>query len=352
MQEKMQNDEEKIGKMKIYIALVAITILIALLSFLIVPRGTPLQRCMGIIILQNRYSCITSLALNSNNSSLCAYLPSTEEATCYYELATESNSSALCYKTYNTSAALGDACFEEIANKTGNYSFCEPLSGSYRDNCISNVAIKNENATLCGMLYNSTSSTICESAIYLYRAQETLNGAFCANVTDSTNSSVVGSVLLNDKYAPLNNATFAALEDYTSIGTFGVSARDICNAFVAIGTRNASECGSISSSTVRTFCNSAVAKVKPSNRTTIISLNATICAKLGMSSEQCSLLSALTNDIIAKNVSACSTLPESASYECYVVFAVQYKNTSYCGFIKNATANSACIEDVSFNITG
>ncbi|MEM0094434.1 MAG: hypothetical protein QXF41_00355 [Candidatus Micrarchaeaceae archaeon] len=355
MREKPLVEEEKArSKMKLYISLVIIAILIALLSFLAVPRGTPLQRCLGIISLQNRYSCIMALSLSSGNASLCTYLPRSYEAECYYGLAINSSSSLLCYKAYNISSTLGSSCFEKVANSTGDYAICGALTGAERDSCISNVAIKNGNATLCSMLYNSTNGEICESAIYLGRAQETLNASFCTNVANTTDPSVIDSIFLKDKYASsfVSNASLAALKNYASISTFGISARDMCVTYVAVMLKNTSVCNTISPDEARQLCNSLVTIPKPSNVSLSNAFNSTICTKLGLNSEQCNLLSGLISAVASKNVTACGNLPPVTSYECYTAFAVQYKNTSYCGFIKNATANSACIEKVSLNVTG
>ena len=62
-------------------------VLLAVVSILLIPRGTKLQQCEGILLGSDKDVCIYSLALSTQNSTLCGYLSQPRANSCYVNIA-------------------------------------------------------------------------------------------------------------------------------------------------------------------------------------------------------------------------------------------------------------------------
>ncbi len=326
----------------------------AVLVTLLAPHGTPLQRCMGAALSSSREQCLYSLAVGTGNSSICADISEPDADSCYLALAESGNDLALCssIEDQNSSAA----CVQYVANATDTPSDCYSLSGSARDACIGPLALKEMNASLCSSLSAATSRSACSSSIYFGDALRLSNASYCANVYDGYDPNITSTVLV-DSDAFNYSKVETNLSGYVTLlafmpGTAEFSARDFCYLSYAAQYDNQSACSTIANSTLSSSCSYITSPQQPnvtSSQVNYTQLLSVCSSESGQNATACTALITSSEALSTKNASLCSTMALNYSYECYASLAAQYMNTTYCGYIKNSTVYSACIQDIYYN---
>ncbi|MGC8586892.1 MAG: hypothetical protein ACP5K9_01210 [Candidatus Micrarchaeia archaeon] len=330
-------------KMVIYLAL-TLFLLLAAVEISIAPRGSPLHQCNSIIVTANRYLCLSRLALSTDNASICSYMPGLYSAACLTSVAKSTGNQLYCRDAMAINQTLGSMCIEYVANETNNPSLCYAATPQYAQSCAFQLAIKLNNSTICGSLGNSTLSEECTSAIGIDEAVVLANPASCGSVANTTNKSIVNSVMSNLYY--VNMSKYPNLQDMLmySIAMPGesYSLRDICYAVLSTASGNYSYC-SYASPSGAGMCRSLKSyNSKPQQMNYTSELAA--CNSLGMEQAACREAVMLSEAIATKNVSICYSFGNNTqiSNSCIAALARQYLNESYCKLIKNSSASEAC----------
>ncbi len=341
------------------LALVVIVIAaVAALAIFLVPRGSQLHMCQSIPLSGNKEQCLYSLALSSNNGSVCGLLtnPSMQQ-TCYLTIGESSNNTALCYKAGNESVAA--TCVDKIAGTTDAYSACDNLQNGYKDACVMQIAISQSNATPCNSLSSLNNRTICNSVINFGYGLKKGNPAYCGNVTKSYETNIVSAIvsqvdLLNytKAYESLNYPVL--MSEFLNSPSY--SARDLCYMAIGVQYGNRTSCNEISNSTMSQDCVFELSQQNATaNTTQSASFNYSelygLCTAGGtqLGSSSCNDTLKIAEAVSTKNVSICASLPENFSYNCYAALASNYYNESYCSYITNITVNKACQEYMLIN---
>lgn len=345
-------------KVRIYLAIVLVLVVLAVAVTLAVPRSHGAKSCLSILLEGSRDSCLLNLALYSKNSTVCGYLPKASSDSCYSAIAKESLNASTCTKisNYNGSAE----CVTYVANATDSPGTCSLLNGSQRSDCIEALAVRLGDTASCSMISNSTEAMICASSVYFSEAVNNQNSSYCKAVTNTTDHvsvikilTVSGSVTntsssSQSEFLGLNPLLYLESEGYS------YSAKDLCYYSVASTLGSQSSCRDISNKSLEVMCNSSTSK---STGISNLSENTTglysLCIKYSSGNvATCNALVNITRALGSENVSYCSSLSSQAfRNQCYASLARAYRNASYCGYISNSTVNSACVEDINYNVT-
>jgi len=333
-------------KLILYIILAAIIIVLALASTLIVQTRSPQQKCASIILEQNKISCFTNLAVSTNNASICSNLNGLYAASCYEAVAYSSGNSLICKEALASYMPAGIGCIEHFANLTGNSTLCNLLSGQNFQNCIFDAALSSGNTSLCS--FAGANESTCISSISLSDALKYKNIFLCKYVSPSANASTVHSILSNSR-VKINETLVGYSFSLISYG-YNVSARDICIINVAEELGNKSYCTLLNSSIAEQLCYQSVAPSPVSKQVNYTAL-LNSCSNAGSFAGICRASILVSEAISTKNASLCNELNQTLSWDCFTTLARTYDNVSYCGYIKNATVNNACILTVKYNST-
>ncbi|HVA82631.1 MAG TPA: hypothetical protein VNF06_00510 [Candidatus Aquilonibacter sp.] len=329
---------------KLYFIITCAVVLIALL-FLLFPKGNQLEQCLGIILPSSQQSCLSQLAYSTMNQSICAYIQGSGSGSCYSNLAVANQSSALCQKA-GSNQSIGE-CISLIALQRQSTSECNSAPQPYRDLCISSVATSDLHiASYCNTIRNSTIRAECVSNISLNSAALTLNSSLCANVSNSTNKTLISTVSVQNQalFSKVNST--AALSSLASSPFLAINytLRDMCYLFVATKTNNSKLCLS-AGSYAQSLCNYSLsgATQTPQNYTQLLAA----CSQSAQYKSECTYYVQLSQALSTKNVSICASFPAPNSWECYSALAQTYSNSTYCGYITNSTANNSCVAQSS-----
>ena len=333
-------------KTKLYALAVLCIALVAAASVVLAYDHDTAGGCSGTG--QQRYSCLALLSAQSNNLSGCASLPQPYSDSCYYGAATLYSNASTC--TLLSSTAYAQQCGAEIANATSSAEPCTMLNASSRSACLESFALSHANASACSY-GNSSPSASCLSAVYLEKASTTGDGFYCTAVTNSTSASIAEALYENLSSSAGTGEKLAAslgpllyYLNATANGTY--SPRDLCYLYLAESQDNSSYCPSISGSSALNLCYYSAPPVYGSNATT--SLNYTMllsdCRNSPQYSQECVYGVLLSEAISTRNASICASLGAAdMQSQCYDSLASAYNDTSYCGYIHNATFNSDCL---------
>lgn len=342
----MQQEQEPVErKLVLYLTITLVLIAAAAVMLLSAPNGTGLQRCKGLWIQSVRYSCMQGVALSSGNFSICGLMPGSYADSCYVQAANKAMNGSICYKAQNLSQRY--ACAYPIAVAQANYQMCQGLGEPYGSNCNYGIALSTNDTAICGGIANQTLSSACTAVLYTRKAIATYNATYCANVPDTTNTTVVNQVYSHVSY----NLTGISLTGGSFLSSFALqssnSARSVCYAFVAAGSRNGSLCYNIANATAKEACVIQLTKKYnasgySANQSSNYSQLSKACQQLGGQAQLCQDYALIPLAVATKNVSICAGLPQGIDVQCYAALAVSYKNVSYCSYIKNASESSAC----------
>ncbi|EET90476.1 MAG: hypothetical protein LVQ97_02915 [Candidatus Micrarchaeales archaeon] len=302
----------------ILMSIVTVGLMLAAIYVLLLsnPYNTStLKGCDGFAANSTRYQCITNLAEQTGNLSMCSALPS----------------------------QLGGSCISYIAYSTGNYSICKGITDPQQEqDCIyrfvgtyntSLICSALSNATLgsnCYYLYASRSnfdnltecSSIPESGLrlnctdiyYFNKASDTLNASYC-NALPNSGKETPLYLFLNDSAALSNTSSI-------NINPFAYSLYNI---------------------TDRSYCYYSLEKKTN---------NTALCAYVqGDLAYDCAVNSSI--NLYGMNLSRaeaiCASAPSYVGSDCVdgllISAAVKYHNTTYCGYITNSSMKSLCYKD-------
>ncbi len=345
------NDEQI--RARLIVATVVILVLLALGSAFI-PRGSLLNQCLGTWIPQNKYNCLGQLALESLNASVCSYLPGQNSYACYSAVAEKTGNATTCSEIANSSQY--DSCVVFIANATDNYSECGLASSDASSGCYMQLAIRGYNQSACAKTGSFDRMAACSSAIDINKALVFKNSTYCASASNDTNRSVSLMTLENLSYGSNGGISYTGVSNMESYESYTLNqqftSRDACYVLFALQASNSTYCTRVSNSNLATFCTSLSSR----SRTNGTSLNYTqllnSCQSVSSAYKQTCIESITIEEAIGtRNATLCTTLQggNSSIYQCYLSLAERYNDTAYCGLIKNATANSACVQDMHFN---
>jgi len=331
-------------KLKVYIAVTFLLILIALLSYLAIPQGSGVSACTGLILENAKRACLNSLALSSTNASVCSYLSGTYADSCYSQIAQRTGNSSLCNSIVNKTNSY--ACTETIAVANSNYSLCKSIGDPYASTCLKGVAVKLDNQSLCGDISVASDREVCLSIIDLRKMLSANDPAYCANVTASTDQNVTNYIIMNFslgmQQGDFSNSTMV-FESLALVPNMTYSARDFCYSIAAPRISESTLCLNIANSAIRSLC---VLQSGPKQNVTA-NYNYTqliaSCAQLGAAEAGCVQAITLTQAIKTMNASMCGSLSYPMSDTCYFSLATAYQNASYCGHMVNASQRSSCL---------
>ncbi len=352
---------ERERKLLLYVVAVVALFAVAAISSFFVPSGggsaTGLDRCNSIAFQSSKSTCISELAVSTHNSTLCGLLQGYYADQCYINLAENSSNPVLCSMIGDTDTA--DLCLLDLASSTGNARLCLGLSGGNSSQCAYEIAVAANDTAACSLVNGTAGEESCEATIYLNTAVRQNNTAVCSHILSNNDTNTTYSVLQNSTmggyYGTESNAT--AIFEYLALSGQVVGARDMCYMGVAFKSGNISDCSYIEGENTSSACRSSLTQLpnsttnKTSNSTSLMNWTSLIdmCNSAGNSTTQAmcrygymSLEAEQTG-----NVSICKSIPDQYSYNCYYYLASKFNDTSYCGYISNATYNNACVGDVS-----
>lgn len=346
-------------KLLIYLGIVIVFVLLAITATVAEPHSSnSLARCKSIGLEQSRYSCLYSLALSTENSSLCGSVPTPLSDECYSAIAERALDPSDCMGISNYNITY--SCVLWIVNRTDSQQVCNKLNGSFASSCVESLAVKLDNATVCNAITNSSEAGICSSGIYLGDAGLMKNASYCAFVSDTDNQSQVTQevdlserITQNETGQPFGFGNLGPVQ-YVEESGGDYGSKDLCYFSVAAASNNVTSCKAISNGTLQGVCNSygyqQTAGVNTTQNSTTL---ADVCnGYSGTGLVSCDALISITDAVTNKNATECARITNTSfEYQCYASMARAYNDTSYCGYIQNSTANQACVEDIYYNVT-
>lgn len=351
-----QNDElplEERRRIKLY-ALVTLVLIIGAIIFASLPKGTRLQQCEGIALSSNKDSCLMVVAISTKNSSICGMMHSGIALGCYINLAESTQNESLCAKAYLINQTSGGECSLNVANATSDYSICNTLSEPYRDTCLLKAATKSSDPQLCAMISNGNSMAVCSSSIAIGRAYYTSNASDCAIVSNSLDKRLIQNVITNTSgvfsHAVGNVSTL--ISEFAVLPNQNVSSRDLCYTILASKLGNSSYCSNTGPQAEK-LCGVAANQTTKNYSSNNMNFTALLNnCQLTQYQSYCTTYVLLDEAVLTKNVSICAGFPTYTSWQCYESIAKNYNNATYCSYITNSTANSACLLSLNIKSTG
>jgi hypothetical protein len=204
---------------------------------------------------------------------------------------------------------------------------------------------------------------ICNSTVNFKSAVSSGRGNLCSTIDESYNSNVTYAIFNN---ATIGNANFSTLAEYILsysefIPNTTIGARDLCYISVAYVSKSNSTCSNIHDSNLSSMCN-FISKSSVTTKTNITgnvtSQNYTqildACYQATQNYSSCNATTAISKALQTDNITTCHLLNEPYYDYCYSYFSQFRNNESYCAYVKNSTANSACIYAFTYgrNTTG
>ncbi|MGC8538267.1 MAG: hypothetical protein ACP5MK_00130 [Candidatus Micrarchaeia archaeon] len=335
------------------LGLLTVVLVIVAVALVLIPRpANPVKGCLGIVLQQNKISCLYDLAISSHNASVCSYITQPNvEASCYAKVGTETLNPEYCSDISKINSSTYSYCMSYIAKHTDNASMCAAVQN---DSCVTSVGMQTENISTCNLISNQSGKSICLSSVGIEKALAYENSSYCLDVSSLINSTELQAIALNINMSTLlGSASNTMLINELSLApSLQSSPRDICYIALAAKTGNASYCSGINSSESRGICESSILPPRTENLTYNYTELISLCKNTSYSSI-CSKISGISLTIAEAiqydNVTKCSTLNSTASWVCYAAMAKAFDNESYCSYISNSTYNSACIFDISSN---
>lgn len=342
---KTKTDYKEREKVFAFGVVAAILVVAAALSMLI-HTSHQSNFCTAQFTSQQKYTCLESIAVRSDNSTACASLAGSYKDGCYVQVAAKENNILLC--GYVSNSTLRAACTTQIANSTGSYDYCLQLGQPYSDSCLYVVGTSRGNESACSLIANATISKTCSYTIDFSKAAEYRNSTYCSLIGNGTYAQTYA--ILNSTHGQNASSTAGNLAIvsyyYASYLNLQMSPRDMCYYSLAYVSNDSSYCKRISNSSLETLCQKAYAASNTVSGASYYGNLSKLCSASGQSS--CPF-STLISAVYSKNATKCKSLNSSESTACFASIALYYGNSSYCGYIANATLNGACVESVLYN---
>ncbi len=346
----MESTEMMKRKFIVYASAVIFLALIALVANILTSYSSQLQRCQSNSVAADRYSCLSTLALQTRNTSICGTLPGSNASNCYLNIAESSLNAHICNSVNNS--AKRSSCIAYVATNTGSYAECSGIQEPYLSDCAFAAATKSDNASLCGSLSSPINSSECYSIAYTRTALAKNISSYCAyvsTVNTSQNSIEVNYVMQNAGNGPDSSNALTLLYFSAPGLRASYSARDYCYLNLALSKENSSLCSDISNVNFQNLCSQRVSSLSAGRNVTGLTnqtLNYTqmlqACSGVSQYQTLCTNSVLLLEATKTLNASICAQLSQNVSNTCYSDIADTEKNVSLCSRISNSTAQQIC----------
>lgn len=225
--------------------------------------GIAIGNCMK---KSNSGSCLFDASNSTNNSYFCEWiLDRASRDECQSNIALRQMNATKCDKI--TDPYLKDQCAYSISLTTKQASICEKMSAKFADLCYLNIAKSNADASQCGEVLANNSNNC-----YLEVAKITKDPAVCAKISPQgiiwdecynylvqTKFSVDYCLKINSTDSKIKCVTDFARGDKNSsncdlIVNMSMDSRDVCVYNIALAIKNATKCYAIYSDKIRDTC--------------------------------------------------------------------------------------------------
>ena len=317
----------------------AALVVVAAFTLIASGGGTPLSRCRGVVLSQQRYSCLEQLANSTSNASVCSYLPGIYQAGCVSGVAARTGNLSVCSQV-ESNESYYSACIFGVSNSTVSASECGLLADPYKSECLYNIASKENftNAEICSGISNTTLNSDCtDKADYNYAVK---NGdlGYCAMLPNTQNYSLISYMVGNGAASVLNFSSPLAFINSTP--------QQYCRYRIAKLTYNESACAGLGGY-LSLICSSNFQSLQTTSGASKITLQnvSSLCASTpSFASTLCAYAIYTYIAVANENASICKSIGLPASqYGCYAGIALRYKNSTYCSYIGNTTARVSCL---------
>jgi hypothetical protein len=331
------------NKHVLYIALTAIILLLALLSVVFGNHGTQLQRCEGVIVGQQKATCLNALAGMTKNASICGQIAYAQlHDSCITGIAESVSNVMLCGQ--DSSAGYRTACILSISNSTHDAEDCALVGAPYNSTCVYDVesSLGFPSAQGCTPIENATLRHECT---YLYDygyAAASGNAGYCAALPYARNMTLLSAML---------TGTNTSSSQLMELSVINATPQNYCYYRLAVQTHNSNLCND-TSGFINQLCEKALSGVVAPPNATANMTNVTACLKvpsdLRVACEYGMLSAEATS---SKNISKCMQIANITGsplyqYSCITTFATHYDEQSYCSYISNSMVEQECVISV------
>jgi hypothetical protein len=329
----------------------AALVIVAGLTLVATSGGTPLSRCNGILISQQKAECLLALANSTKNASVCSYLTSSLAGRCITNIALLSGNASICDGIPSNSQTYA-GCLTGIGTAKHNVSYCGGLGEPYLSTCAYSVASGENFSSIltCSMIGNASLSADCSAKSHYNDAVLLRNATYCSYLPTAYNYSLVS-------YISQSSARIFGLTNVTStLAYLNTSPSSYCYYNLARLDYNRSLCGLVTGQ-LGTLCGyqlstSASYNISAVNSITLQNVTALCSQAPQVAQAVCSYALYIYIAAAQRNASVCGMI-RVAQYQnaCYAGIANKYQNSSYCSYIQNSTERIACSVGVPTNST-
>jgi hypothetical protein len=332
------------GKLRLYAAVTAALLVVALASYLIIPDQSTVKGCMGLAITNSRYYCISNIAIMSSNASMCGNLPAGQYAdACYVQVARKTGSGNDCMLIGNSSSR--SSCVTDIAIPAKNYSLCGSADEPYASRCEEKVALLLYDGSLCSGIPDAAYRDTCSSIINIRLAITSNDFSRCRNVSDSHDKNFTNNIISNFSYGALPGYaanSMAALGSISFLPNITYTPRDFCYSVLAYNLGDFGLCSSVSAGTARDLCAYRSATFS-SNSTANYTQQLQACEQAGAYRQSCITSLTVSEAVSSMNATMCGRVDTQSGVTCFTLLASTYKNSTYCGYISDSSQRSVCL---------
>ncbi len=322
--------------------------LISVSAFLMIPGGSQFNKCISIILGQNKYECLSSLALTTNNASVCSYINGSYRSLCYLNVAEKYANVSVCGKLSSSDKV---SCIMNVSYTNKDYHDCSMLDSNNESICMQRIALNTYNPNICNAISNKSAGAECLNSLDLVNALEKGNASYCSSLPNNSNFSTTSTISSALSSHNLSSGLNIYLGYLFSTENATMTPRDFCYYYVGVSYSNQSDCLQISNQSIQESCSSQVIPINNSIYANATGVNYTqmidSCISEGLGST-CSSI-ALAHALVDMNLTRCSQLPINTSETCYMSIAERLNNVSDCSYIKNASLNDLCVMSVNYN---
>lgn len=295
------------------------------------------------------YSCVSSFANKTQNSTVCLYLPSSIQPGCFYRVALSSQNVSKC-GYISSSNPYFSQCIINLNKKYNSMKLCGYLQQSLALQCIYNISAKFNftGLTLCSQL-NGSYSSACSALYYYKNAQQSQNRLLCAYLQNKANATILSFINYNASEVQNYTGSLESMFFYTELN---LTPQSYCYYKLALEEDNTSLCNYI----IGSFANDCPYDVEETSAaSTHFNLNATnvtaACSQYNnYTKAYCYYKYSTYKALEIRNATPCFAINQSAAQgECILALAINTTNFTYCSQISNASIRGVC--DLSSNAT-
>jgi hypothetical protein len=287
-------------------------------------------------------TCLSSYANKTSNSTVCLYMQQgVQQSNCILGVAEATQNASVCGVLGQTSGYYPN-CILTINKKLKSLALCGYLSIAYALPCMYNISLETNfsNPNACAAIPNKTYSSECASIYYYHDALGTRNQAYCGYLQNRVNATTIYYITYNAS----QNFT-ASSQNLFFAGTLNVTPQSYCYFKLALSEMNTSICNSISGP-FSTECSYYVEESSAAQKK--FNLNATnvtsACgAYSGYAWGLCDYDYLVKKALETKSAAPCALINASVEGdECILQLALNTSNFGYCSQISSNIIKSAC----------